>query len=144
MAKRIEDMKTGELEQEIWWEKRAKKILLICSGVCCGIGLIIGVVTGLQSYGGLGVFANVFSHVFLGIWFGTGIGGAIGYISVIPRVFKETMEEEGFKSALVSTLLGLLFWLIIFGLLGPVSLLIRILRMNFRIRRFEKRLRGEY
>ena len=126
----VENLSKEDLEQDIWWEKREKKILLICSAICCGIGLIIGVVTA----DGDG------STIFYGIWFGAGIGGAIGYIRSVPYTFKQAVEEEGFGEGLKSTLLGLLFWLIIFAIAGPVSLLIRILRMNFKIKKFEKRL----
>jgi hypothetical protein len=129
----LEKKSKEDLEFDIYWEKREKKILLICSAICCGIGIIIAVITGIkEGFEG--------DHFFVGIWFGTGIGGAIGYIRGLPHAFKETMKTEGFVESLKSTILGLLLWLVIFALAGPVSLLIRILRMNFRIKKFEKQL----
>jgi MFS family permease len=124
------------IEWDIEWEKRAKKILLICSAVCCGLGFVIGLVLGISG----GSMEEVLGGIFGGIWIGTGVGGAIGYFPYIPRVFMQDMRENGLKEALIGILLGILVWVCIFGLIGPVGLPIRILRMNFRIKKFEKRL----
>jgi len=123
-----------KIENDLWWEKRQKKIILICSAVCCGLGLIIGVVATSGN--------DVMAGIFWGIWIGTGIGGAIGYFPTIPHVFVQAMREEGFGEALKNTLIGIFFFLIIFSLLGPIGLLIRVLRMNYRIKKFEKQLSG--
>jgi len=110
-----------DLEQDIAWEKRARKILLICSAVCCGIGLIIGVA--LAQNGG--------SYAIVGmIWVGIGLGGAL------TKFFK-------FSNAYNGTNISSIFWLVLFLFFlfaGPIGLLIRILRMNSRIKKFEGQL----
>ena len=128
----LEKKSRKELELEIAWEKRAKKILLICSAVCCGIGLIVGVVYAISE--------GTFGAVLGGIWIGIGIGGVIGFIPNTPHFFKQEMEKKGFGEALKSTLIGILGALIVFSFIGPIGLLIRILRINQRIKKFEESL----
>jgi hypothetical protein len=122
-----------DLILNIEWEKREKKILLICSAVCCGLGLIIGIVSGVRD-------SNVFVAVFMGLWIGTGIGGAVSYVPNIPYAFKQTMKEEGFGEALKTTLVGILIWFFIFWIIGPIGLLVRVLIRNHKIKKLEKRL----
>jgi|TergutMp193P3_1026864.scaffolds.fasta_scaffold33110_2 uncharacterized BrkB/YihY/UPF0761 family membrane protein len=130
------ELEKDERESLIWdieWEKREKKILLICSAICAALGLIIGIVVGISESG-------VFMTAFMGLWIGTGIGGAISYVPDIPYVFKQTMKEEGFGEAVKSTLIGILIWFFIFWFLGLVGLLIRVLIKNHKIKKLEKRL----
>ena len=127
-----------QLELDIAWEKREKKILLICSAVCCGLGLIIGTIVGI-SEGGI---ENIIIYIFVGMWAGTGVGGALSYVPGIPYAFKKSMKEEGFGGALKSTLLGILIWFLIFWIIGPVGLLIRVLMRNHKIKKLQKRLGG--
>jgi len=113
------------LEFDIWYEERAKKILLICSAICFGLGLIFGVVVLTDAN-------SLSTGIFLGIWYGTGLGGVI---SLFPRLFR-AHKESGKELSLGLTLVLSLF----FMLIGPISLLIRILRMNYRIKKFKKQL----
>jgi hypothetical protein len=129
----LEKEKREDLELEIAWEKREKKILLICSAVCCGLGLIIGVVAGISN-GDLG------SALLGGIWIGTGIGSSISYIPEISRDFKKAMKGEGFGEALKTAFIGILVWFFIFGVIGPIGLLIRVSIKNNKIKKLEKRL----
>jgi len=120
-----------DINSDIEWEKREKKILLVCSAVCCGLGTIIGIVVGIRGI-------EVFSSVFAGLWVGTGIGGAISYFPTIPYVFKDTMKEEGFGAALKTILIGILIWVFVFGFIGPIGLLVRVLIRNQKIKKLEK------
>jgi len=115
----------NNIEFNIWYEERAKKILLICSAICFGLGLIFGVVVLTDAN-------SLSTGIFLGIWYGTGLGGVI---SLFPRLFR-AHKESGKKLSLGLTLVLSLF----FMLIGPISLLIRILRMNYRIKKFKKQL----
>ena len=117
-----ENKSKEELESDIAWEKRARKILLICSAVCCVIGLIIGMA--LAQDGGSS------SDISYMIWFGIGLGGAL------TKFFK-------FSNAYNGTTISSIFWLVLFLFFffaGPIALLIRILRMNSRIKEFEGQL----
>jgi len=128
MAK--EEKTKEDLEFDIHWEESEKKKLLICTAVCCGLGIIIGVITGI-------IQSNM-ENIFFGLWFGTGAGGVISYITGIPSVFKQAVKEHGFLEGLKTTLLGILLWVFIFAILGPVILLIRVLIMNYKIKKFKK------
>jgi uncharacterized membrane protein len=122
-----------EIESDIAWEKREKKIFLICTLVCFVIGTIIAVVVGIDS----GIDG---STIFYGMWFGTGIGGAIGYIRTLPYVVKKTIQEEGFGEGIKTVLLGLLVWVLIFAAIGMIGFLIRLLMKNHKIKKLEKSL----
>jgi len=124
-----------ELEFDIAWEKRAKKIILICSAICGGLGLIIGVVIGIKE-GGISLFVGGFLG---GLWIGTGLGGAI---SLVPRFFRHQIEahdrggEKAEEHAI--TFNFIMFFFLLFA--GPLGLLIRVLRINHRIKDFEEQL----
>jgi len=121
------------LAWDIEWEKKEKKIMLICTAVGAGLGLIIGIVVGVQESG-------VAMMALMGLWIGSGIGCALSYIPNIPYAFKETMKREGFGEAVKTTFFGILVWLLIFWIIGPVGLLIRLLIRNHKIKKLEKRL----
>jgi hypothetical protein len=125
-----------DLELDIVWEKRAKKILLICTAICSGLGLIGGAVQGIaMEEGMLSVVAFVVAY---GIWLGPGLGGAISLIPMHRYLQKEARNrgEEASKFTAISNLIEFVFILFV----GPLGLLVRILRMNSRIKKFEKRL----
>jgi len=110
-----------DLELDIAQEKRARKILLICSAVGLGIGLITGVALA-QNGGG--------SFDFNWMWLGIGLGGAL------TKFFKFGVAYNG-------TTISSIFWLVLFLFFlfaGPIALLIRFLRMNYRIKKFEEQL----
>jgi hypothetical protein len=108
-------------------EKKELKILLILSGIGFIIGAIIGISASLESGEIIGIF--------LGMWFGIGIGGALSFITEIPYHFKSAVREKGFGEGIKSALMGILLWLAIFAVAGPIGLLIRVLRTNSRIKK---------
>ena len=123
-----------DLEFDIAWEKRARKILLICTAICCGLGLIYGVAYGTDVGGSQNVLMSV---LLFGIWLGPGLGGAVSLVPILFEAHKEAKRrgEDPESSFWLSVVL---FFILVFA--GPVGLLIRILRMNYRIKGFEKRL----
>jgi zinc transporter ZupT len=132
LEKRRED-----LEFKIYCEKRAKKILLICTAICAGLGLIGGVVAGIV---GKSIYDFALAVVAWGIWAGPGLGGAISIIPLLHSVQKEAEkrgEDESQNTFIFNVILFVLFFLA-----GPVGLLIRILRMNFKIKKFERQLKA--
>jgi hypothetical protein len=132
----VENESREDLEFDIVWEKRAKKILLISTAICSGIGLIGGAVQGIvMDEGILNVFAFVIAY---GIWLGPGLGGAIRRIPIHHYLQKEARKrgEEATKFAIILNLIEFFFLLFV----GPLGLLVRILRINSRIKKFEKRL----
>ena len=70
----FEEKEQEDLMRDIEWEKRERKILLICSAVCSALGLIIGVISGVSWYGDL---EGILTSTFGGLWVGTGVGVAI-------------------------------------------------------------------
>jgi len=132
LEKRRED-----LEFKIYWEKRAKKILLICTVICSGLGFIGGIVGGIMSGGG--IYNFVMYIVAWGIWAGPGLGGAI---NIFPRMYywhKEAKKRgEGDVDA---TFISNLIIFLVFFFAGPIGLLIRILRINSLIKKYERQLR---
>jgi len=123
-----------ELKFDIEWEKRAKKILLICTAICCGIGLIIGVAQGIVMQESI---LDVLLGVLLfGIWFGPGLGGAISLFPSLYYVHKEAKKRGEENSSAVFILILFLFFLFV----GPIGLLVRVLRMNYRIKKFKNQL----
>jgi len=130
-----------DIEWELEWEKKEKKLLLICTAICAGIGIIIGAIAGITEGGGAESF---FGMGFLGLWIGAGVGGAISYLPSIPHMFKQRVKEgggclgEGCFDTVKNLLIGILIWLVIFSLLGPIGLLIRILLANRKIKQLEK------
>ena len=52
-----------QIELDIRWEKRQKKVLLICSAVCCVIGTIVGAVIGVREGG----IENIIVYVIAGM-----------------------------------------------------------------------------
>jgi hypothetical protein len=137
-----------DVEWELEWEKKQKKILLICSAIFCGLGIIGGVAFGIAMGSG-DIVINIIAGVFVyGVWLGTGIGGAISYIPHIPHMFKQSVREgggclgEGCFDSVTGLLKGILIWLVIFSVLGPVGLLIRFLLAKHKIKQLEKELSG--
>jgi len=124
------------LEFNIYWEKRVKKILLICTAICSGLGLIGGIVAGII---GRSIYDLAMGVVAWGIWAGPGLGGAISIIPVLHYSQKEA-NKRGEDESQNTFIFNVIFFLIFF-FAGPVGLLIRILRMNFRIKKFERQLR---
>jgi len=113
-----------ELKFDIEWEKRAKKILLICTAICGGLGLIIGV--------SIAISEGIFGVALGGIWLGIGFGGAITFV---PLIFRVHMREDQESPIWVS-----IIFFLFFAIIGPVGLLIRILRLNHRINNLENEL----
>lgn len=142
-AKAMEESKMAEaektskedLELDIWWEKKAKKILLICTLICCGLGIIGGVAYGISDGSFYSVLIGIASF---GLWCGVGFGGAI---SLVPMFFShqnaahERGEGAENRSIIINLILFLFFWFV-----GPLGFLMRILRLNHRIKKFEKQL----
>jgi hypothetical protein len=120
-----------EIVSDIAWEKREKKIFLICTLVCFVIGTIIGIVASIDE-------GEAGSMLFYGIWIGTGIGGAVGYIRSLPYVVKKSVQEEGLGEGLKTVLIGIVVWVIIFAFLGIIGFLIRLLMKNHKIKKYEK------
>jgi hypothetical protein len=110
------------------------KKLLICSGVCAVIGIIIGIIK-CDGYYGSG---RLFGNIFLGIWMGAGIGAVLEFIVAIPGAFKQAVKEEGFSSGVKRTIIGLVVWLVIFIIGGPIGLLVRILKKKHEIKKVKK------
>jgi len=133
-----------DVELDLEWEKKQKKLLLICTAICCGLGLIIGVVAGIAE----GDLETFLLGSFCGIWFGTGIGLAISYFPIIPHMFKQRVKEgggclgEGCFDSVKDLLIGILIWLVIFSALGPIGFLVRFLLSNHKIKKYEKELSG--
>jgi len=119
-------------EFDIYYEKRAKKILLICTAICGGLGLIGGIAGGISVGGGIEILA----FIIVGLWFGVGFGGAISLIRMFIYLHKEAAKRGEENFSFVFTLIE--FFVILFA--GLLGLLIRILRLNHRIKKFEKRL----
>jgi len=105
-----------DVESELWWEKKQKKLLLICTAIFAGIGIIIGLVLGISE----GDTGTIFAGFFGGLWIGTGVGGAISYLPEIPHMFKQSVKEgggcfgEGCFDSVKDLLLGILVWMGIF------------------------------
>jgi len=125
-----EEEKTKEdLEVDIVLEKKARKILIICSAVCCVIGIIAGV--------GLAVEGDS-SFVWTTIWISIGLGGALTKLPIFSVAHLSASKGGG----IIETL-SAIFWIalfLVFLFAGPVGLLIRILRMSIRINKFEEQL----
>jgi len=124
-----------ELEADIAWELRAKKILLICTAVCSGICLVGGMIYSiLLSRDNL--LVGICAGIFFGVWIGPGLGSAVSLFPVFNRMHKVAKEkgEEG-DNFIFNLLLFLAFLFI-----GPVSLIIRILRINHIIKKLKKRI----
>jgi hypothetical protein len=132
-----------DIERELEWEKKWKKILLICAAICAGIGIIIGAILGITEIGDIEGF---FGGFFGGLWIGTGVGNIISYLPGIPHMFKQRVKEgggclgEGCFDSVKDFLIGLLLWMGIFTVLGPIGLLIRFLLSNHSIKKLEKEL----
>jgi tetratricopeptide (TPR) repeat protein len=111
--------------------QREIKRLLICSGVCAVIGIIIGII----SCGGYYGDGRLLGNIFLGIWIGAGIGAALEFIVAVPGTFKQAVKEDGFSAGVKSTIIGLLIWLAIFIIGGPIGLLVRVLKKKHEIKK---------
>ena len=132
----VENESREDLEFDIVWEKRARKILLICTAICTGLGLIGGAAQGIAMEEG--IMNVVVFVVAYGLWLGPGLGGAISRIPMMHYIQKEARKrgEESARNTLILNLIEFFFFLFV----GPLGLLVRILRMNSRIKKFEKRL----
>jgi len=131
-----------DLEWDLALEKRAKKSLLICTAICTGIGLIFGLVWGISEAKGDAIEYIVYiagGLIAFGIWLGSGLGGAITLIPqqlwVMKEVTKRMIKGETGHTFFIGEFL---FKFFLFLIIGPLGLLIRILRMNYRIKKFEK------
>jgi hypothetical protein len=137
-----EESKMAELTQEertdvevnLAWEKREKKIFLICTLVCC----IIGIGTGIGLAVGYGDINIILGGIFGGMWLGTGIGGSVDYFRNLPHIVKEFVKEKGLGEGFKAVLIGLFGWVIIFTLLGVLGFLIRLLMKNHKIKKLGK------
>jgi tetratricopeptide (TPR) repeat protein len=123
----------GGGDAEIAAIQREIKILLICSGVCAVIGIIIGIIACGGYYGDGSLGANIF----FGIWIGAGIGALLEYIRVLPAVFKAAKREEG-SEGVKSTFSSLLIWIVIFVFGGPFGLLVKVLMKKREISKIKK------
>jgi len=127
-----------DVEWELEWEKKNKKFFLICCAVCTGIGLIAGIVMAIIEGNPIYVLGL--------LWVGTGVGNIITYIPYIPHMFKQSVREgggcfgEGCFESVKDFLIGILIWMGIFTVLGPIGLLIRFLWSNHRIKKLEEEL----
>jgi len=131
-----------DVEIDLWWEKKEKKLLLICSAICCGLGLIVGLVVGITEGGSDIIFAGIFG----GLWIGTGVGVFISYLPRIPHNLKQEVKEgggclaEGCSDIVINFLKTIAIGLIILSALGPIGLLIRFLWGKHEIKKLEKEL----
>jgi len=128
-----ESEKREDLELDIWWEKRAKKILLICTAVCSGICLIGGIVLCILTNQDE-ILIGILAGLFIGIWLGPGLGGAISLFPVFIHTHKKAKERGEEDFAFIFNVI--LFFVFLF--IGPVGLLIRVLRINHKIKKLEK------
>jgi len=132
-----EEKRTKEdVESDLQWEKFQKKLLLIGSAICCGIGLIYGLIN-----------AHGESENFImAIWIGIGAGGFISYLPAIPHMFKQRVKEgggclgNGCIDNITELLKGIVFTLIFLSALGPIGLLVRFLMSRHRIKKLEREL----
>ena len=117
--------------------KKELKIALIFSG----IGFVVGTIIGLVDSG--------IEYILLGMWIGIGIGGIIPFIPLVPRIFKRSYEKnknnlmdlkDNIKVAIQTVLINIVFWPIIFIILGPIGLLIRVLRKLYEIKKIKKKI----
>jgi len=126
------------VEWELEWEKKQKKFFLICCAICAGIGLIVGIVMAISDGAPM--------YVLGGFWIGTGAGNIISYLPAIPHAFKQKVKEgggcfgEGCFESVKNLLIGLLLWMGIFTVLGPIGLLIRFFISNHSIKKLENEL----
>ena len=131
-----EERTREDVEWELEWEKRNKKFFLICSAVCAGIGLIIGIVMAITD--------SSPEYTFLGLWIGAGGGNAISFFPRIPHMFKRSVKEgggcfgQGCFENVKDLLIGIVIWLFIFSALGPIGTLIRFLVCNHSIKKLER------
>jgi len=115
-----ESGKTREdFEQDIAWEKEKRKIILICAVIGFIVGTIIGVVK---------------DEIIGGIWIGIGLGGAISLFPVFINTHKRAKKIVGENYASIINFILFVALLVI----GPIGLLIRVLRINHRIKEFEE------
>jgi len=142
--KMVKERTREDIEWDLEWEKRWKKILLICSAIFCGLGIIIGAVLGITEGGGIEGFLGGF---FGGLWVGTGVGGFISYIPNIPHALKRAAREgggcsnsDGCFESVKDLLIGILIWLVVLSMLGPIGLLVRFLWGKYKIKKFEREL----
>jgi len=119
----LEEKSREALEFDIHWEEKARKILLICSAV----GFILGTIIGMS------IIGHVDGEFIIWMWLGIGFGGAVSIIPILYEVHKEANDRDfSFWFSIV------IFFIFMFA--GPIGLLIRILRMNYRIKKFENQL----
>jgi len=109
----------SEESYEVVTGRKEKKVLLILSAIGFVLGAIIGGSDG---------------SILMGMWFGIGIGGAVSFLPVIPGIFMSGFRREGFVEAVKTTVLGGIIWFIIFMVAGPIGLLIRILKINKKMK----------
>jgi hypothetical protein len=125
---------SSEDSYEVKTAKKEIRILLICSGIGFILGVIFGANNNFMGFYGI-------ESVLFGMWFGIGVGGILSYIPLIPRILKTAHKEKGSDG--VGDLLGSLFiggiiWFFIFGVSGPIGLLIRVLKKKSQIRKLQK------
>jgi tetratricopeptide (TPR) repeat protein len=107
---------------EVITGKKERKILLVLSA----IGFILGIIIGAND-----------RNILIWMWAGIGIGGALSFLPEIPGIFMSGYRKEGFTEAIKTTIGGGLIWLVIFMIAGPIGLLVRILKINKKIKEYQ-------
>jgi len=123
------------LEADIAWELRAKKILLICTLVCSVICLVGGTIWCILLSQD-GILFGILGGIFFGVWIGPGLGGAISFFPVYIISHKLAKEKGDVDTTVMANIIQFLVFLFI----GPVGLIIRILRINHIIKKLKKRI----
>ena len=112
---------------ELVAEKKDLKFLLICSGV----GLVIGIIAGI-------IAAPPITRLIITMWFGIGLGGAATFVAGIPGIYR-LRQDDGFVQAILGSIREVILWLLLFLVLGPVALIIRLIWKGTRIMKLQEK-----
>jgi len=121
---------------DVLWEKRQKKILLICSLIGLILGTIVGVIVTMVIE--MGDMEEIIGAAIAGMWMGTGLGSALSYLPVLPSVLAQTFREEGFIAAIKTLFFVGIIGFIVFSFIGPIGFLIRLIKINIKIKNLQK------
>jgi len=130
LEKRRED-----IEFNIYQEKKEKKILLICCAICSGLGFVSGVVYGIYTRS---MYDFLMGIIAWGIWAGPGFGSAISLIPIYISIYKNSKKRGETDIGVIT---NVIFFLVFF-FAGPIGLLIRVLRKNSLIKKYERQLKA--